>query len=152
MSDCDKRDFNTEVSENGNQFSPEERLYKAIFGERNPDWVGTAFPDFKKFLRYQKALEVFKTLFRNSDETKIDLYEPEPFINYCGGSVTVFEDSNGCSAVVFKNRKQISDFSLLLKMADSFDIESGKTRTNVRYLKFDWFINDPFLGNPEVSE
>jgi len=145
-------DSNEKVFENANQMTAKENLYMAIFGERNPDWVGVAFPDFKKLMRYQKATEIFKILFRESEYVEIFFDVPEPFGDSCGGSVTIFEDASGCSAMVFENSEQIYAFSTFLKMVDSFDLEAGMTPGRQRYIKFDWFIDDPFLGKPEISE
>ena len=126
-----------------------ERVYEAIFGKPRPEWEGIAIPRIEKFRRFIKASEIFKNLFQESEVVKRFSYKPEPFIEYCGGSVRILAADEFGALAVFENRESISEVSEFLKLVDEVEIAGEVLMDGKASIEISWYINDVFVGNPK---
>lgn len=151
MSDANEfSDLVEAILEHGPPYDETERLVLAVFGPRNPDWEGVSIPKVDAFRRYLKAVEISKKLFGNSDKIEINYQPPEPFKDYCGMYFHIKSEDARAVAAVFQDEGSVKSVRDLVDLVDTVSIDAELLLgTGEPRLCFSWYINDPYVGNPD---
>lgn len=142
-----------EIFAHGPPYSEEERLFVGIFGKDVPHWEGIAIPRVEAFRKYLRAVEISEKLFGNSDDFKMTLQKPEPFKDYCGAFVNVQASDKRVACAVFQGSEAMRFLNELLDLVDAIYVDAEiLLHTGEPRLSLSWYINNPFLGNPDTDE